>query len=382
MGAMSIDVLLPAFPEMRKEFGLEAGSPRISLVITAFLIGMALGQILFGPASDRFGRKPVLMVGLLVFVAGGLLAAFSSGLTMMIVGRLVWGIGTAAPRSILVAMVRDICSGEEMARVMSTVMAVFILVPVFAPALGSALLTFAPWRIVLWIPILGAVLLLGWISQIPETLRPEHRRSVGLASLSEALSSVVRSRQTVAYGLAQVFLFGIMASYIGGSENQVNDVLQREGQFALIFGVIAASLGVSALVSARIVERLGLHRLIRFGAAWMVFTGSVMLIVVLVTNGRPSVWAYVGCLVLFMPSVAVLNPNCNTAAMMPVAHVAGMASAVLGTVATAGGSIIGAISNRAFDGTMTPFAIQAFVVACLAAASVFLLPNRKPAAKS
>src|SRR5688500_5863743 len=148
MGAVSVDLLLPAFPDMRADLGLAEGSTRISVVITAFFIGVAAGQLVYGPLSDRFGRRRLLQIGMAVFLVGAVAAAAAPSLGALMAARFLWGVGAAAPRSLALAMVRDTNEGDRMARTMSLLMAIFLLVPVVAPSIGAAILEVAPWRVV------------------------------------------------------------------------------------------------------------------------------------------------------------------------------------------------------------------------------------------
>lgn len=371
--AAAIDILLPAFPKIRKEFGLPAGSGRVSLLITAFFLGLALGQLFYGPLSDRFGRRRPLLVGLAIYIAGGVATTLATGFNSMIFWRFIWGLGAAAPRSLSIAMVRDTSDGESMARIMSLVMATFIVVPVMAPSVGSLLISVGPWRLVFWVAIVGAVLVAAWVRVIPETLPPERRRAIGPSALLDAFRVVARSRPTVGFGLAVTFLFATMSSWVGGSEIMIEDALGQGKHFALIFGMIAITFGFASLASARIVRQIGLNRLVHLGAFGVVITGAVALTVALTTDGRPPTWLFVGMMMIVLPSVAALVPSLNTAAMVPVPQVAGMAAAVLGTLSTAGGAILGAFVDNSLKSSITPFAIGALTFGILASASILLV---------
>ena len=284
--AVAIDILLPAFPKIRKEFGLPAGSGRVSLLITAFFLGLALGQLFYGPLSDRFGRRRPLLAGLAIYVAAGIATTMASSFNSMIFWRFIWGLGAAAPRSLSIAMVRDTSDGESMARIMSLVMATFIVVPVLAPSIGSLLISIGPWRLVFWVAIIVAGLVAAWVRVIPETLPPERRRAIGPSALLDAFRVVVRSRPTLGFGLAVMFLFATMSSWIGGSEIMIEDALGQGKHFALIFGIIAIAFGLASLASARIVRIIGLNRLVYLGAFGVVLTGALATTVALVTDGR------------------------------------------------------------------------------------------------
>ncbi len=376
MAAVSIDLLLPAFDEIRAEFGLAADSSKVSLLVTAFFLGLGVGQLFYGPMSDRFGRKPLLWTGLAIMALGAAGAALAPSLGTIIVCRFAWGLGAAAPRSLALAIVRDRYEGSEMARRMSLIMAVFIVVPVFAPALGAAAMEFAPWRIVFWVPCGAAIALAAWVTRLPETLAPEARRAVGPAALAEAFRVVVRTRQTVAYGLAVMFLFGFMSSYLASSEIIIEDVFGRGDEFPIIFGALAVVLGLASLVNARIVVQVGVVAVVRAASVWMVAATAAFAIIALVTDGTPPLWLYCTLVVMVLPGVSLLGPNCNTLAMAPVPHVAGMASAVLGTAGTTGGALLGSIVDASFDNTIRPFVFGAVIFTTLMALCIHVLGRR------
>ena len=371
--AVAIDILLPEFPKIRKEFGLPAGSGRVSLLITAFFLGLALGQLFYGPLSDRFGRRRPLLAGLAIYVAAGIATTMATSFNSMIFWRFIWGLGAAAPRSLSIAMVRDTSDGESMARIMSLVMATFIVVPVLAPSIGSLLISIGPWRLVFWVAIIVAGLVAAWVRVIPETLPPERRRAIGPSALLDAFRVVVRSRPTVGFGLAVMFLFATMSSWIGGSEIMIEDALGQGKHFALIFGIIAIAFGFASLASARIVRTIGVDRLVYLGALGIVLTGALALTVALATDGRPPTWVFMVTMMIVLPSVAALVPSLNTAAMIPVPQVAGMAAALLGTLSTAGGSILGAVVDNSLHSSITPFAVGALGFGSLASASILLI---------
>jgi MFS transporter, DHA1 family, multidrug resistance protein len=374
MAAMSIDVMLPAFPDMREEFGLASDSTEVGRIITVFFLGLAVGQLVYGPVSDRYGRKPVLVSGLALLIVGGIGASFAPGLGGVLAFRFVWGLGAAAPRSLALAMVRDTYSGDRMARAMSHVMATFIVVPVFAPALGAGVLAISPtWRAVFWIPILAAAGVALWSTRMPETLPPDRRRAVSPGALWDAFKVVLRNRQTLAYGLAATCLFGMMSAYIAGAQTIFDEAYGLADWFPLIFGLIAIGFGAASLLNATLVTRLGLNRVIRIGASYVAFVGIGFAALVYGFDGKPPIGLFAVSLAVLLPSVSIIVPNCNTAAMGPVPHVAGMAAAILGTMATGLGALIGATIDGAYDGSVRPFATGTAVVTLLASALILLI---------
>ena len=379
MAAMSIDLLLPAFPAMRASFGLAPGSTAISGVITAFFIGLGLGQLVYGPLSDRFGRKRVLYLGIAVYIGGAVAATRADTLGAFILCRAAWGFGAAAPRSLALAILRDTFEGDRMARAMSNVMATFILVPIVAPSVGSGLLALGTWHLTLWVPVGVAVLLTAWTAfRLPETLPPDQRRSVAPAALLSAAGLVVRNRQTMAFGLASTFLFGIMTGYVGSTQVIVDEVFHQGDLFPVIFGVLAIGLALGSLLSGKLVLRIGLAQLVRYGAAYAVLTTLLLAVVGVATRGHPPLWLFLLASAVMLPSVTALVPNTNTAAMAPLGHVAGMAAAIIGTISTIGGALLGGLIDNAYDGSVRPFTIGAFGLALAAGAAVRIAGRPAP----
>jgi len=379
MAAMSIDLLLPAFPEMREAFGLKEGATSISTVITAFFLGIGLGQLVYGPLSDRFGRKPVLYVGIAVYIAGALASTMADSLGSFALCRVLWGFGAACPRSLALAILRDTFEGDRMARAMSNVMATFILVPIVAPSVGSGLLLLGSWKLTLWVPIGVAVVLVVWTAlRLPETLPPERRRSVAPKAVASAAGLVVRNRQTMAFTIASTFLFGIMTAYVGSTQVIVDEVFGQADLFAVIFGVLAIGLALGSLLSGKLVIRIGLARLVRLGAVYAVLTTLGLATIGVATGGQPPLWLFLLASGIMLPSVTALVPNTNTAAMAPLGHVAGTAAAVIGTISTIGGALLGSLIDRAYDGSVRPFTIGALSFALVAAGAVWVAGRPSP----
>jgi DHA1 family bicyclomycin/chloramphenicol resistance-like MFS transporter len=374
--AIAIDLMLPAFPDMRAEFGMAADSAQVSWVITAFFLGLAIGPWLYGPISDRMGRRTPLFIGLGLYVVGAIAASLAPSFAWIVAARFVWGLGTAAPRSLSLAMVRDRYEGEAMARLMSMIMAVFLLVPVVAPGLGAGLNAIAPWRIVFWTPAVFAVGLLLWARRLPETLAADRRRPFTWAAVGEASRLVMTNRQTVCFTLAVTFLFGVMTSFLSGSELILEDVYDYGSWFPLFFGGVALLLACSSLNNARLVGRLGLTTLVRRMSMTAAVLASFLLVVAFTGSGRPNFWLFI---VAFAPVIAMaqgLVPNCNTAAMTPLPHVAGTASTIIATVTIAGGALLGGLVTSAFDGTVRPMGLGIAVYVWTAAALILVGATR------
>lgn len=372
LGALGVDLLLPAFADMRVEYGMPEGSPKVAWLVTAYFLGLAVGPWFFGPTSDRFGRKPVLFIGLAMYTAGALLSVFSPSFGWLVVARFVWGIGAGAPRSLSMAMIRDRYEGEQMARLLSLIMAIFILIPILAPALGAGLMLIAPWRIVFWVPCVGAVIVALWSRRLPETLNPAKQRPFTAKSVAAACRAVVGNRRTRWYGAATMFLFGILTTYLSSSEFIIDEVYGLKPWFPLFFGGIATLLGVGSLTSARFVGRFGLERWIALLSRVAVGTSLVGLLAAFVFDGKPSFWLFTILVAVSLPLAQALVPNLNTGAMIPMGEMAGTAAAVLGTVSVAGGALLGNLAAGQFEGTVRPYSIAVFAYALAGAGCVAL----------
>ena len=344
MGALAIDLMLPAFDDIRAEFGMPADSAQVGWIITAFFLGLAVGPWLYGPISDRYGRRGPLFMGLGLYIVGAGLASVAPSFGWIVAARVLWGLGAAAPRSLSIAMIRDRYEGEGMARLMSMIMAVFLLVPIAAPGVGAGLNAVAPWRVVFWLPGLVAAALFVWAyRRLPETLIPERRRPFTRAALVEGGRAVISNRQTMCFTLAMTCLFGVMTSYLGSSELIVDDVYDYGEYFPVFFAAVGILLAVSALNNARLVGRIGVTVLVRRMAVIGVGLATMLTIVAFTNGGRPNFWLFTAALAITVPLAQGLVPNTNTAAMMPMAHVAGTASAIIATITTAGGALLGGL---------------------------------------
>lgn len=364
--ALGIDLMLPAFSDIRAEFGMAADSTSVTWIVTAYFLGMAVGPWLYGPASDRFGRRKPLLAGLTLYGVAATLAAVAPTWPLVILARFLWGVGASGPRTISVAIIRDRYDGDSMARLMSIIMAVFLLVPIVAPAAGAGLLAVLPWESVFWFPAVVAAGLMLWARRLPETLSHEQRRPLTRKAVAQAAREVVGHRQTLTLILAMTMLFGVLSVYLGSSEVIVTDVYDKEQWFPLFFGAIAVVLALSSLNNARLVRRIGVRRLVRRMAVVGLASAAVLVAVSVATDGTPNLILFSALLSIPLALGQGLSPNSNALAMAPLPHVAGTASSIIATVTSGGGAVLGGVASGFFDGTVTPFALTIlayFVVA-------------------
>ena len=375
LGALGVDLMLPAFGDLRTAFDLPADSTRVAGIITAYVIGTALGTLLYGPLSDRFGRKPALFGGFLLYGLGAAGSALSPSLGAMWASRILWGIGAAGPRTMALSIIRDQYEGDEMAKRMSTIFAIFIIVPIFAPGLGALILAVGPWQWVFWACVLAVAAVAAWTLRLPETLNPAHRRRLGASDLAAAARLVVQTRQTLGYMLGLTVSFGAFLSYLASSELLLSDVYDQAEFFPIFFGILATVMGAAMLSNSKIVDRLGMRSTVHRVLVGYVAAGGLLLATALATDGAPPLWLFMVLLALVLTSHALLIPNANSLAMDPMGSVAGMASSIIGFVSLAGGAAIGATIDRTFDGTVTPLA-AGFLISAATALAIIVWAER------
>ncbi|MDY7102831.1 MAG: multidrug effflux MFS transporter [Actinomycetota bacterium] len=357
LAALGIDLMLPAFDDIRADLGLAAGSNEVTGLVTAYFIGMAAGQLFYGPLADRFGRRPTLYLGFAIYGVGALASALAPGLATLFAARLIWGFGAAGPRVVTLAVVRDSYTGEAMARAMSFIMAVFLLVPVIAPTLGSLLVAASSRR---WMFVACAAVAVGtaiWAQRLPETLRPENRSELRFGRIAQAARHVVTNRQTVGYTLAMTSLYGVFTSYIASSEKIFSDIYDQEAAFPFLFGGAAGVMGLGMVINARVVERFGTRRLSHGVLLAYLVGASVLTAITLGWDGRPPLVLFFVGLCVMLTCHALLIPNFNTVALHPMGAVAGMASSVTGACQIAVGAFLGSFLDRAFEDTVTPLVL-------------------------
>ena len=370
LAALGIDMMLPALDDMRVHFGLPADSTRVAQVVTVFLMGLALAQYFYGPLTDRFGRKPILYVGLSLYGIGALGATLAPTLELVLLSRFVWGVGAAAPRVVSVSIVRDVYSGEEMAKAMSYILAIFIMVPVLAPSIGAGLIAIFPWQAVFVFGAAMAVVVALWARLLPETLDPANQRPLDRSAIFGATREVLTNRQALGYTLARTLTFGAFSSYLASSERIFGEIYDRPDQFPFIFGGVAAVMGLAMLTNGNLVDRIGTRRIVHVFLIAYAIGGFVFWGVTNAAGGRPGFWTFIIGLAMIAFMHALLIPNFNTIAMWPMGHIAGTASAVIGTISVAGGALIGAFIDQQYTDSVTPLVVAFAVLGALALATV------------
>ena len=375
LNAFAIDAMIPALPDIGADLGIGEENRR-QLVIVGYTLGFGFGQLLWGPLADRFGRKPILAIGITAYVGFAFFCSAAPSFEALVAGRMLQGASAAATRVLVVAMVRDLFEGEAMARVMSLVFMVFMLVPVLAPSVGQLILRFGPWQAIFW--VLGAYgLLMGLWSffRLPETLHPQYRRSLAIADLLYAARAVVTERQSLGYTLAQTAIFAGLVAYISSIQQIVFDAFQAPQAIGLVFGAVAAPMALASWLNSRLVGRFGLRRVGHLGAT--AFALLALSHALIASSLGETLVGFTLMQGLVFASFAFCSSNLNTLAMEKMAPIAGMASSLQGVVSTIIAAIGGFVIGQSFNGTQLPFLWGLAICGLVALALIALTEPRR-----
>lgn len=364
--ALSVDAMLPALPDIGSDLEV-ADANHNQLVVTTLMLGMAFGQVIYGPLSDSTGRKPAICLGLAIFAAGCLLSIFASSYASMLAGRFAQGLGVAGPRVVMIALVRDCYEGRAMARVMSFVLAVFILVPVIAPALGQGILLIAGWRSIFIAFLVLAVLMLLWFTlRQPETLTHERRVPFSLRRIAGTVREVCTNTAALGYTLASGLVLGAFLGYLSSAQQILAQQYALGGRFPLYFAFLALGIGVGAYASARLVMRLGMGFLCNVALLTTFTLSAAFLALAYLQSGHPALWQLMIYLMIVLCCVGILFGNLNALAMQPLGHIAGVGAAVIGSIATLLSVPLGVLVGHSYDGGVLPLTLGFTVLTLMA----------------
>ena len=353
LNAFAIDAMIPALPAIGADLRVADDNQR-QLVVIAYMIGFGSTQLVWGPLADRFGRKPVLGIGVGLYAAFALICGLAGSFAMLIAARALQGASAAVTRVLVVTMVRDLFEGEAMARIMSLVFMVFMVVPVLAPSVGQLILLFAPWRAIFLVLAGYGLLMLAWsLIRLPETLHPEYRRTLGARDIGSAVWMTLREPQSRGYTLALTATFAVLVAYIASIQQIVFEAFGAPGAIGAVFAAIAAPMALASYTNSRIVSRFGLRRVGHIAALGFAIVG--ILHATLASAGLESLWLFVVLQGLTMVCFAFTSANLSTLAMEHMGPIAGTASSIQGMIGTIGAALIGYAIGQSFDGTVDPF---------------------------
>ena len=353
---LSIDMYLPALPVIATDLGGTAGD--IQLTLSAFLLAFGFGQVFYGPAGDRFGRRPVILTGLGTYIAASIGCAFAAEAGHLVVLRLLQGLAACGGVVLARTMVRDLAEKDQAARAMSLMHACSSIAPLLAPLIGGQVLWFWGWRAIFW--VLAGIGVLAWTLayiRLPETLRPEYRQPLHLGSVLKRYGELVRHRAFMGYALTGGFQFAALFSFLSGSPFVFIERYGIEPRlYGLIFAVQVAFLTVGSLTNARFVPAVGAGRMLRTAVIVPAIVGPMMLAMGLVEarTGAIGLWPFLPLFVLQIASNSFVGANAMALALQRYPHMAGTASSLMGVMQFGLGALFGTIVGQAFSGTIVP----------------------------
>jgi DHA1 family bicyclomycin/chloramphenicol resistance-like MFS transporter len=355
LGALGIDSMLPALPAIGKALGVVDANAS-QFVVTAFFAGFGIGHLIHGPLADRYGRRPVLIVALLVYALANGLCAVATSFPLLLAARAFGGAAIAASRVATVALVRDCFHGRAMARVMSIAYMVFMIVPVLAPAFGAGVLLFGGWRDIFWAVAVVSIAVLGWFAwRMPETLHAEDRLSLSVSRILAGWRITVTERLSLGYTLATTALLGALYGYLNSIQQIMADTFGRPRLLVVIFATTAATMAAANLFNAQLVMRVGTRRLGHGAVAVMIAASLVHL--AFQASGYETLLTFAALQAVTLGCFGLATSNFSAMAMEEMGHIAGVASSVQGFASICIAATIGALIGQAFDGTAIPLTL-------------------------
>lgn len=375
LNALAIDVMLPALPNIGETFNVLNPNDR-PLVLSAYLLGVGVATLIFGPLADRFGRRKPLMVGISIYVVAALAVNIAPSFEGLLALRLLQGMGAAAFRVVVLAVVRDKYEGRTMAEVMSLAFMVLMIVPIIAPGIGQLILLFSPWQgIFVLVGLSGALVGLWAFFRLPETLAKEDQRPLSISGIFGGFAIVFTNRFSMLYSLAGMMVFGALMGMINSAQQIFVGIYDLGQLFPLAFAGIAGMMAIASFINARIVFRLGMRRIAHFALIIFTLSSGLLAVFSLIADVPFLVYFILQSTSLFM--FGWIASNMNSLSMEPLGKVAGTAASAFGFFQTIGGALIGLLIGRFFNGSVTPLALGFTGVGLLAIVLVLIAENGK-----
>ncbi len=371
MVALTIDTVLPALDQIGSSLRVQDPNDNQLIIFTLFL-GLALGQMLYGPVSDSFGRKKAIYLGIIIFIVGSIISLFSMNFTFMLIGRVCQGFGVASCRVVTLAMIRDKLEGREMGRVMSLIMVLFIMVPAIAPSIGQAILLFSNWR-----AIFGFILIISIFSGLwlffrqRETLSKEKRLTFSVSTINAGIIETFKNRITLSYTVASGIIFGAFVGYLSSAQQILQIQYKLGNAFSLYFGGLAVAIGLSSFVTSKLVMKFGMERLCFFSLLMLSINSFIFYWYAKNIIGQPHLFVFMGYLIIAFFSFGMLLGSFNTLAVQPLGHIAGVATSVISSVQTLVSVAVGGVIGQCYDGTILPL-ILGFLLCGLSSLAIMI----------
>jgi len=372
---LGIDSMLPALPHIGRSLNVSNENHQ-QWVIAIYVFGFGAAQIVYGPLSDRFGRKAILVPSLSLFAALSILAGLATSFPLLLAARLCQGIAGASSRVLTISIVRDCYSGRQMARVMSTSFMVFLMVPVLAPSIGQGIMLVGSWRLIFFFLASFALLVAGVLSfAMGETLHPEYRRPLSPRVIGQAIWRTLTDRSALGYTLAITMVFGALMGFINSIQQIFQDIFHAPEKFPLVFAGIGLSMAAAAFTNSRIVERLGTRKVSHTALLGMIAVSAIHSLVA--ATGHETVISFSLLQFATMFCFGLLGSNFGSMAMENVGAIAGTASSVQGFVSTCCGVLLGLAIGQAFNGTVLPLTLGYLILGSCALIVVLITERGK-----
>ncbi len=372
--ALAIDALLPALDIIGVSIQTKNATDN-QLLITMIFLGLGFGPLLFGPISDSLGRKPMVFVGFGVFFIASVICVFAESLEMMIFGRILQGIGLSAPRSISIAIIRDIYSGDRMAKIMSFVVVVFLLVPIIAPALGKYVLDHFSWQAIFYTQIGFSFIIAFWFwKRQPETLKEENRIKFSKSLFVDGFKELIKYPISIGYTVISGFVTGSFMVYLSSSQQVFQDQYSMKDEFPFIFASLAIAIGAAIFLNGFLVMKFGMKKIIQFSLIGYMLV-SLIYILLFAQTQNPSIEVLLLFFALQFFAIGFLFGNLRAMAMQPVGHIAGIASAITGLISTLMAVPIGVFVGSYVSNTVLPLFIG-FLVCSVCSIFILILLNK------
>ena len=372
--ALAIDAILPAISNIG--VAIDSTDPTDNqLLVTMIFLELGVGQLFFGPISDSFGRKPVVYIGFIIFLLASIICLYAPSLEIMVIGRILQGIGLSAPRTISISIIRDTYEGDYMAKVMSFVVAFFILVPVVAPAIGKLILDAAGWQAIFYVQMFFVLVVAVWFwKRQKETLHPEYKIPFTRHVFVDGVKEFVKYRETVAFTLTSGLVTGAFLVYLSSAQHIFEDQYALKEIFPYIFAGLAVSIGLSTFLNGTLVMHFGMRRLSLM--ATIVFcVVALTYSIVFLNTPNPSIYVLVGFLSIQFFCLGFMWGNFRSIAMEPIGHIAGIGAAINGFVSTLLSIPIATFIGEFVKDSVWPL-FAGLAICGLCALTIFLLVNK------
>ena len=361
--AFGIDAILPALDALASDLGAP-GNDR-QFVVGAYLLAAGLGTLVPGAFADRYGRRPVLFVALGCYIGLSIACALATTFDMLIVLRAAQGFFAAGIIALPPAIIRDRVGGDKMARMMSLIFVIFLLVPAVAPSVGQAVLVaFGDWR---WIfgamAVLGCAMTLWVYIRLPETLHEEDRQDIHIPTIRRNMTSAVTLRETIGYTLGSALVFGGLFGFINSSQQLIGEAFGAGDRFPMIFAICAGCMAIANWSNSRIVERFGARRVSHVALFAFIAVAAAQLY--FANQPDETLWTFVPLMAANMSLLGFIGANFGSIALRPFKHIAGAASSAQGFLRMTSGALLGALIGYAYDGTARPLALALLCTAVL-----------------